>query len=271
MSTKCLVLECRFSRFHLTAGHKCGTCRRYGHGQYECGRGGKIAELKEKTRSDILSDDEMCDVVACTHKYNHLTQSHQCSTCRRVYSNCTCGGCITNDEVHRARDSLAAGAAVAPVEEKVTTCKVLCPICRVDNDVVSVEDCKIFGLEQKCSVCMDKTLEMRLPQCKHACLCMGCFGTLSRVEQKDGQQYYTNAVEIARPVLDLEPDRSYVNVYAGMGCAIYVKKVDGVYSTFFMHSDSWGQYGPTTDDRPAMNRFLRGCTQVHEHELSLYD
>ena len=33
----CKAINCRFKTTHITAGHKCGKCGKYGHGQVECG------------------------------------------------------------------------------------------------------------------------------------------------------------------------------------------------------------------------------------------
>jgi hypothetical protein len=53
-------------------------------------------------------------------------------------------------------------------------------------------------------------------------------------------------------------------VPAGMGCCFYCKRdgTDGTIELFFMHSDSWGQYGPETDERPKLNEFLQGYTET---------
>lgn len=32
----CSVKECRFPCYHVTSGHKCGNCGKYGHGVIEC-------------------------------------------------------------------------------------------------------------------------------------------------------------------------------------------------------------------------------------------
>lgn len=50
---------------------------------------------------------------------------------------------------------------------------ITCPICRRKNRHTYVDE--IYGLEQKCCVCMDKPVKLFLPSCKHACLCMGCY------------------------------------------------------------------------------------------------
>jgi hypothetical protein len=54
----------------------------------------------------------------------------------------------------------------------------------------------------------------------------------------------------------------YTILYAGMGCHLYVRHKDGVTKALFMHQDSWGQYGPTADDTPKMNKFIENCGEV---------
>jgi hypothetical protein len=169
--------------------------------------------------------------------------------------------------VEQARATLEEkkNAPVTEDKEEKVICMVLCPICRTDNSIYSPDDCKIFGIDQKCVVCTENTLDVLLPECKHACLCRRCFDILARTQQAgaaDDLHYYANAVEETRPILDTAPDNRYIKVYAGMGCCIFVRKVGGVYSTFFMHQDSWGQYGPGTDETPALDRFLSGCTEI---------
>ena len=54
----------------------------------------------------------------------------------------------------------------------------------------------------------------------------------------------------------------YTILYAGMGCHLYVRHKDGIIKALFMHQDSWGQYGPTADDTPRMNKFIENCGEV---------
>jgi len=124
---KCRVQLCRYSTFHLTEKHKCGTCHKFGHGRMECGHPDKIAALA-----------------------NPMTQ-----------------------------------------------------------------------LEK--SVC-----------------------------------------EMASTIFDSTVGKCYTSLYGGMGCMWYAKRdyYDGAISLFFMHSDSWGQYGKNSDDRPKLEAFISGYTQV---------
>ena len=51
-------------------------------------------------------------------------------------------------------------------------------------------------------------------------------------------------------------------IYVGMGCAVFVSHKNNVTNTIFMHSDSWGQYGPEADDTPILNTFREGLDCV---------
>ena len=51
-------------------------------------------------------------------------------------------------------------------------------------------------------------------------------------------------------------------INVGMGCSLFVSAQDNNFQTIFMHSDSWGQYGPQTDDTPKLRRFEEDLTNV---------
>nr|QFG74647.1 MAG: hypothetical protein [Megaviridae environmental sample] len=51
-------------------------------------------------------------------------------------------------------------------------------------------------------------------------------------------------------------------INVGMGCSLFILKKNNVLSTIFMHSDSWGQYGPETDDSKVLIKFQEGLTLV---------
>jgi len=48
----------------------------------------------------------------------------------------------------------------------------------------------------------------------------------------------------------------------GQGCCWYVKYSEEGHETFFMHGDSWGQYGEDTSDVPLMEAFIAGYEEV---------
>lgn len=64
----------------------------------------------------------------------------------------------------------------------------------------------------------------------------------------------------ARNQMKWEEHEVYTKIYGGMGCVWYARRKNNFekIELFFMHSDNWGQYGPTTDDRPKLDKFLEG-------------
>jgi hypothetical protein len=55
--------------------------------------------------------------------------------------------------------------------------KVVCPLCRAINHVDKNQP-KIRGIDVKCTVCLDRNVQIFLPNCGHVCLCAGCFQKL---------------------------------------------------------------------------------------------
>ena len=62
----------------------------------------------------------------------------------------------------------------------------------------------------------------------------------------------------------LNEDNIYVSAYVGMGCQMFIRKKQGRFSTIFMHSDSWGQYGPATNDKPIYDKFILGLDERND-------
>lgn len=79
----CFCRGCRFPDSHLTSYHKCGICKGYGHGQFECdkikGNCNWINQLFEKyiiTNKDFLPEEKQCQIYGCKSKQTHSTGSH---------------------------------------------------------------------------------------------------------------------------------------------------------------------------------------------------
>lgn len=56
----------------------------------------------------------------------------------------------------------------------------------------------------------------------------------------------------------------YIIVYAGMGCNLYFKKNNDIIEGLFMHSDSFGQYGVETSDKPTLDKFIEHLSNKTE-------
>jgi len=155
----CSVKDCRYPYYHITAGHKCGSCGNFGHGRIEC------------SFPKALPKQYWCDIQNCKNPHTHMNKSHHCSECGELHSEVMC-------------DKL---------KYKLLEKKAL--------DIFKKEDGKIY------------------------CILM-----------------------------------------IGMGCTMYIKR-DNIKSKpdfFFMHSDNWGQYGPGTDDRPKLAKFLEGYKEIKD-------
>jgi len=60
---------------------------------------------------------------------------------------------------------------------------------------------------------------------------------------------------------------SYINIYVGMGCCVYLTNRNGAINSLFLHSDNHGQYSEDTNDVPMMEKFING---LPETDINLY-
>jgi len=67
-------------------------------------------------------------------------------------------------------------------------------------------------------------------------------------------------IESVMKVKTFPSDKTLYQIYAGMGCQLFIKYVrennDSIIYTFFMHSDAWGQYGEETNELPKLAAFI---------------
>jgi hypothetical protein len=50
---------------------------------------------------------------------------------------------------------------------------IVCPICRQQNLVLENQS-KLYGVDNKCTVCLEQTCDVYLPTCGHVCICYKC-------------------------------------------------------------------------------------------------
>ena len=104
------------------------------------------------------------------------------------------------------------------------------------------------------------------------CTTIGChFPTFHTTEvhcctlcgRRDGT--HLNKCPITLPQFEtntfIEPDTypsvgHYVSYYCGQGSQIYCRNNHGTYEYFFLHGDSYGQYGKDTCELPLVNAFI---------------
>ena len=144
----CKATHCRYKTFHVTSAHRCGKCKLYGHGVVECGDNDKISTLSLSTKYDRLNPIDYCQILNCKYKWSHKTESHECKYCsnkKHASLNCTLN--IKNKK----------------------NLVIECPVCRKSNKI-NIKNDIVYGLEEKCKACTMNSIEIILPECKHAIL-----------------------------------------------------------------------------------------------------
>ena len=87
----CRVNNCRFNTSHVASGHRCGKCKKFGHGEIECGNIRKISNLQKESVNDKMINETQCNIIECEYRWSHNTSAHHCQTCgerEHCTSNC---------------------------------------------------------------------------------------------------------------------------------------------------------------------------------------
>jgi hypothetical protein len=182
-----------------------------------------------------------CQVAGCRFSNTHLTKSHKCGKCNRFgHGRIECGNLSMCQNLKikssgiRFPDHLKCTSPLCPSSYSHSTNSHYCTLC---TELHTESNCSRNSMNSK-----DLTDEQI-------------------------------AISEARKVLIQQPGKIYCMVYAGMACNWYVKR-DSVYgpiSAFFMHGDSWGQYGPRCDDRPKLNAFCSGYRNAIDGKIYSYN
>ena len=176
----CCVKGCRFSDYHTTIAHRCGTCNQYGHGQIECNNtAAKSALLRHL--EDQMPAGRQCGLSSCTYPWSHSSESHHCYRCggrEHDAGACPERGRVGNGETYQMRrleNHLSRSATKEPetivniIEEN--TINKCCPMCRQSSDID-------LGLtvftDSPCPVCFDTKPKIIFSGCKHANVCRDC-------------------------------------------------------------------------------------------------
>lgn len=253
MEKYCHIKGCRYNHSHTTSGHYCGKCGKKGHGVIECNNNDSeyIRNLNFKYGDEILPKHKRCKIKNCPKFWEHTTEAHPCSSCNGI------GHDIDN----------------CP-NFKIT---VGCPVCKQTN-TLSKQFIGLYGLEMKCCICMENNVDVLFPQCKHLNSCLSCCKRLVNVNDQhqdplsvfmdeddfDISQYGIDIDYVKNEFNKINQDNIFTIVYAGMGCEMYIRRdtKDSKLKTFFMHTDSWGQYGIDADERPFIKLFTEDYKQV---------
>ena len=250
----CQATQCRFSWSHVTSSHLCGRCKRFGHGELECGHESAIADLTQHCVGESLPPELHCTVNGCTYKSTHQSVAHHCRLCLQNHSSYDCP---------KTKVSQTLSLTVLP------PLKIECPLCRQMN-TVSADQKQVFGVKDQCVVCMEQPCEIFFPQCGHVCLCRACgYQMGGNVENpyaphNNGGQFPQAVESAAFSKMGRRNGPIYVILSAGMGCSWYLRRAEAgaPLEGFFMHSDSWGQYDGGDNQTDQLKTFIEGFQEI---------
>ena len=153
MVVYCNVRQCRFPTTHVTMGHQCGRCNRYGHGQRECGNSSAMDTLYRTFGGDTIPTSVRCTRADCCFTQLHTLEGHKCNRCDRVGSNCVC-----------VRDP--------PAPPDLVLSNVCCPHCKQASSVNL--DRQVYT-DTPCAICFEDTSQKVIfERCAHALICRQC-------------------------------------------------------------------------------------------------
>ncbi len=232
----CMVDHCRFPATHVTKGHKCGTCDKYGHGQVEHGDLIKKTNLQQFL-CDIVPYYMQCTKPNCSYKSLHTFDGHMCGACNQNHSYMNCPKNYRFHERKLQHEQLF---------DKIQYWTAKCPLCNVDSRI-DIEKHKIYGIENNCMLCMTNKANI-LFECKHISLCEECFNEtkmpVNLEENNEIVEIYEHDAEIKLQLALIKRGKFidkpiYTVIYSGMGCCWLVRrdKYGDVPEHMFVHSD----------------------------------
>lgn len=77
----CFVANCLCNWNHVTAGHLCSNCLRYGHGPHECSNISIINDLFVRCITHKMPNYKYCQIDNCKYPWSHDTSGHHCENC----------------------------------------------------------------------------------------------------------------------------------------------------------------------------------------------
>lgn len=174
----CKVKGCRFSNFHTTVAHRCGTCFQHGHGQMECNDVGAKSSLTEYI-NDQMPSYAQCTFLSCLYPWSHSNQSHHCYMCGKRGAH-SAKQCHLNPSNELVQTMLVGGGAATKHGEVINDIgdggganiiNKICPMCMSASDVDL--NLKIFT-DSPCGVCIESNPKIIFSGCNHANVCHKC-------------------------------------------------------------------------------------------------
>ncbi len=249
----CRVKYCNRPYDHITSFHKCVQCNNSGHGIFECGDEKLIKNLNY-LKDVPLPYIKKCNKKECSIPWTHISSEHVCG-----YKNCT------------GNHSILKCPMIINFKKPL---KVKCPICRTMNTIPDNQK-KVYGIEEKCKICITNNIEIYLPECGHTCICEKCVKILNKNKNEniiEEEELLADIRETALLYMDKYNGKVYTIVKGDDGDQYYVKRdsFNTKLITFVMSTESWGQYGDSFDERGDLYRFINSYNYVNFINRSIY-
>ena len=181
---------------------------------------------------------KFCKVTYCRHAHTHATSAHKCGTCGEYgHGQMECNNIEMREYLKQFNED------TLPEENWCSHCPPTYE-CRKTHTTLS-HICSKCGNRHGDTDCIIQDLNT----------------------YKDRYGFMPEVSLFSRQKMIDFADNIYTVVYSGMGSRIYIRKKAGEIMCLFMHQDSWGQYGPTTDDTPILNKFIEHLESVDNVEF----
>jgi len=260
----CQVLDCRHSFTHVVKGHQCGTCKKFGHGQLECGNQTLIKDLKIYD-NDTLPNHLHCKRPYCIYPQLHMTSAHKCVLCNAFHSKYNCP--TSPDFVKRKEKELLEYSNKVNTTNSTNTTKykLKCPSCKTEN-TISPDKNTAYSLDSYCIICCTNKVNVFFT-CGHVNVCWECVEKMADSIQTNNQINncvgpditYDNLNKLFQEKFCGIDGKIYASFYAGMGCNWLCRRngIGELIEIHFAHSDD--HYNQNTLE--ATNGFILGYTK----------
>ena len=188
-----------------------------------------------------MSKPKFCHVHKCRFSNTHTTLGHQCGIC----------GEFGHGQLECLNERLK--TRLIRYNTDILPTHLWCNLCPPDSDYRKIHTREAHV----CPNCGERTTNHTADECiiQEFEVFRQRFGGVSDLEAFEKHLFQQYA------------DNIYTILYAGMGCHLYLRHKEGVIKALFMHQDSWGQYGPTSDDTPKLNKFIENLEEVNKLEF----
>lgn len=195
-----------------------------------------------------------CKVAYCRFPHTHTTRGHRCGTCGKFgHGQTECANQTKIDNLEQYRND------VLPYDLRCKICIESGNFQAARNHTTSSHICKKCDKRHSFSAseCIIQSIEhykSRFSDCYE----LQDFD-IDLFKQHSG--YYI-------PGSSGEDRKIYCIINVGMGCQLYVYcHYPNEPVAIFMHSDSWGQYGPATNDEPTLRKYIDEAREVEPSQF----